>query len=152
MPPGGLPALLRPQTERRAAASLELKLVKQQAESSMVLQRALKRDVELAHEEHRIAKAQLVSSDAEWSGWWLPIAKAATTKAEKVEKELNLSGVRQHSIEFEVTLAESKIAYLDQKYGEIEQERQEAEAFSGWLEAALATARRWRCATVLSEC
>ena len=130
------------QRERRAAASLELKLVKQQAESSMVLQRALKRDVELAHEEHHIAKAQLVSSDAEWSDWWLPIANAATTKAEKVEQELNLSEVRQHSIEFEVTLAESKTAYLDQKYGEIEQERQEAEAFSGWLEAALATARQ----------
>jgi len=129
------------QTERRAVASLELKLVKQQAESSMILQSALKRDVELAYEEHRIAKAQLVSSDAEWSDWWLPVANAATTKAEKVEQELNLSGVRQHSIEFEVTLAESKTAYLDQKYGEIEQESQEAEALSGWLDAALATAR-----------
>ena len=130
------------QRERRSAASLELKLVKQQAESSAILRRALKVDVGLAHEEHRIAKGQLFSSDPEWLDWWLPIANAAATKAEKIEQELHLSGVRQHSIEFEVTLAESKTDYLDRKHGEIERKRQEAEAFSGWLKAVLATARQ----------
>ena len=129
-------------SERRAAARLELKLVKQQAASSVIIQGALERDVELAHEEHRLAKEQLLSSDSEWSDRWLPIVNATSTKAEKVEQELHLSAVRQHSIEFEVTLAESKTSYLDQKHEEIERERQDAEAFSGWLEAALATARQ----------
>ncbi len=130
------------QRERYAAANLELNLVRQQAESSAILRRALKVDVELARDEHRIAQAQLLSADPEWSAWWLPIANAAITKAEKIEKELHLSGVRQHSIEFEVTLAESKTNYLDQKHGKIEGKRKEAEAFSGWLEALLATAQQ----------
>ena len=130
------------QRERLAAASLELKLVRQQAESSAILRRALKVDVELANDEHRIAQAQLLSADPEWSDRWLSLANAATTKAEKIEQELHLSGVRQHSIEFEVTLAESKVEYLNQKHGEIEGKRKEAEAFSGWLEAVLATTRQ----------
>ncbi len=130
------------QSERRAAASLELKLVKQQAESSVLLHHALKKDVELSLEEQRIAKAQLLSSDPQWSKRWLPIAEAARAKAKKIEQELHLSAERQHSIEFEVNLAESKTAYRDQKHGEIEQERQQAEALSGWLEAVFSTARQ----------
>jgi small conductance mechanosensitive channel len=130
------------QSERRAAASLELKLVKQQAESSVLLYHALKKDVELSLEEQRIAKAQLLSSDPQWSKRWLPIAEAARAKAKKIEQELHLSAERQHSIEFEVNLAESKTAYRDQKHGEIEQERQQAEALSGWLEAVFSTARQ----------
>jgi len=130
------------QSERRAVASLELKLVKQQAESSVLLYHALKKDVELSLEEQRIAKAQLLSSDPQWSKRWLPIAEAARVKAKKIEQELHLSAERQHSIEFEVNLAESKTAYRDQKHGEIEQERQQAEAFSGWLEAVFSTARQ----------
>jgi small conductance mechanosensitive channel len=130
------------QSERRAAASLELKLVKQQAESSVLLYHALKKDVELSLEEQRIAKAQLLSSDSQWSKRWLPIAEAARAKAKKIEQELHLSAERQHSIEFEVNLAESKTAYRDQKHGEIEQERQQAEALSGWLEAVFSTARQ----------
>jgi small conductance mechanosensitive channel len=130
------------QSERRAAASLELKLVKQQAESSVLLYHALKKDVELSLEEQRIAKAQLLSSDPQWSKRWLPIAEAARAKAKKIEQELHLSAERQHSIEFEVNLAESKTAYRDQKHGEIEQERQQAEALSGWLEAVFSTVRQ----------
>ena len=130
------------QRERRAAAIFELKLVRQQAESSAILQRALQVDVELARDEHRIAQAQLLSADPEWSDRWLPIANAASTKGEKIEQELHLSEARQHSIDFEVTLAESKTDYLDQKHGEIEGKRKEAEAFSGWLKAVLATAQQ----------
>ena len=130
------------QRERHAAARVELKLVKQQAESSAILKRTLKQDVALAHEEQRIAQAQLLNSDAKWSDRWLPIASTATTKVEKIEQELHLSEVRQHSIEFEVTLAASKAAYIDQKREGIERERQEAEALSGWLEAVLATGRQ----------
>jgi small conductance mechanosensitive channel len=128
------------QSARRAVANLELKLVRQQAESGVILQRALKRDVELAHKEYRIAKAQLLSSDAKWSNRWTLIAKTADAKAKKVKQELDLSGVRQHSIEFEVSLAESKTAYREQMLEDIELKRQEAEAFSGWLETVLATA------------
>ncbi|MFP8872838.1 MAG: hypothetical protein VCB43_16280 [Myxococcota bacterium] len=130
------------QSERRAVANLELKLVRQQAESGVILQRALKRDVALAHEEYRIAKAQLLSSDVKWSNRWTLIAKTADAKAKKVKQEFDLSGVRQHSIEFEVSLAESKTAYREQKHGDIERERMEAEAISGWLKTVLATAQQ----------
>jgi len=72
------------QRQRHAAASLELKLVRKQAESSVILRRALKVDVGLVHEEHRIAKAQLRSSDPEWSERWLPIANDPSAKADKI--------------------------------------------------------------------
>ncbi len=130
------------QSERHAAAVLELKLVKQQAQSGVDLLGALKRDVELAREEQRIAKAQLLSSDPQWSRRWLPMADAAANKVKKIEEELQLSEERQHSIEFEVSLVESKIAYRDRKNAEIELEKRAAEAFSGWVAAALKTAQK----------
>jgi len=128
-------------SERRVVAALALKLVKQQAESSVELQRALKRDVELGYEEHRIAKAQVLDSDPKWSHRWLPIAKAAAAKAKKIEEELLLSEQRRHSLEFEVSLAESHLAHRDRKLSVIELEIQNAESFTAWLEAALTTAR-----------
>lgn len=61
------------QSERRALAVLELGLLKQHLKSSATVQPALKRDVELAREEHRIAKAQLLSPDPDWSARWLSL-------------------------------------------------------------------------------
>ncbi|MBW2548834.1 MAG: mechanosensitive ion channel [Deltaproteobacteria bacterium] len=130
------------QSDARALAVLELKLIQQQVESGTALEPALQRDVELAHEEHRIAQAQLLSADPDLSGRWLAIVKAAAAKVEAIEQELDLSGERQHSIRFDLSLAESQIAYRDQKHSEMEGARQEAEAFSGWLAAVLATARQ----------
>jgi small conductance mechanosensitive channel len=128
------------QSNGRAVAVLELKLIQQQVKSGAALEPALKRDVELAHEEQRIAKAQVLSSDPDWSGRWLSIVNAAATKAKAIEQELQLSEARQHSMKFDLSLAESQIAYRDQKHSEIDAELQEAKAFSGWLKAVLATA------------
>jgi len=130
------------QSNARAHAVLELKLIQQQVESGMALEPALQRDVELAHEEHRIAQAQLLSADPESSGRWLAIVKAAAAKVAAIKQELDLSGERQHAIRFDLSLAESQIAYRDQKHSEIEGARQQAEDFSGWLAAVLATARQ----------
>ncbi len=128
------------QSNERAVAVLELKLIQQQVKSGVALEPALKRDVELAHEEQRIAKAQVLSSDPDWSGRWLSIVNAAAAKAKAIEQELQLSEARQHSMKFDLSLAESQIAYRDQKHSEIDAELQEAEALSGWLKAVLATA------------
>ena len=130
------------QSDALALAVLELKLIQQQVESGTALAPALQRDVELAHEEHRIAQAQLLSADPESSGRWREIVKAAAANVETIEGELDLSGERQQSIRFDLSLAESQIAYRDQKHSEIEGARQKAEAFSGWLAAVLATARQ----------
>ena len=128
------------QSDGRAVAVLELKLIQQQVKSGAALEPALKRDVELAQEEQRIARAQVLSPDPDWSGRWISIVKAAVVKAKAIEQELRLSEARQHSMKFDLSLAESQIAYRDQKHSEIETEIQEAEAFSGWLKAVLATA------------
>jgi small conductance mechanosensitive channel len=128
------------QSARRAVAVLKLKLLKQQVKSSAVIQPALKRDSELAREERRIAKAQVLSPNTDWSARWLPIANAIAAKLNKIGEELYLSAEREHALKFNVNLVESQIAYRDQKHSEIERERQEAEAFSGWLKAVLATA------------
>ncbi|MCK4946311.1 MAG: mechanosensitive ion channel family protein, partial [Alphaproteobacteria bacterium] len=127
------------QSKRRAVAVLKLKLLKQQVESSAVIQPALKRDFELAQEERRIAKAQVLSSNPAWSTRWLPIANAIDAKLDKIGEELYLSAEREHSLKFNVNLVESQITYRDQKYSEIERDRQEAEAFSGLLKSVLAT-------------
>ncbi|HIE72534.1 MAG TPA: mechanosensitive ion channel, partial [Planctomycetes bacterium] len=129
------------QSDARALAVLEMKLIQQQVESGTALEPALQRDVELAHEERRIAQAQLLSADPDLSGRWLAIVKAAAAKVEAIEQELDLSEERQYSIRFDLSLAESQIAYRDQKHSEIEGARQEAEAFSGWLAAVLETVR-----------
>ena len=128
------------QSERRAVADLKLKLLKQQVKSSAIIQPALKRDFELAREEHRIAKAQVLSPNPDWSAGWLPIANAVAAKLNKIGEELNLSAEREHSLKFNVSLVESNISYRDNKYREIELDRQEVEAFSGLLKAVLATA------------
>ncbi|MCK5556352.1 MAG: mechanosensitive ion channel family protein, partial [Alphaproteobacteria bacterium] len=128
------------QSKRRAVAVIKLKLLKQQVESSAVVQPALKRDFELAREEHRIAKAQVLSPDPDWSARWLPIANAIAAKLNKIGEELNFSAEREHSLKFDVSLVESNISYRDNKYSEIERDRQEIEAFSGLLKAVLATA------------
>jgi small conductance mechanosensitive channel len=130
------------QIDGRALAVLELKLIQQQVKSGAALEPALKRDVELARDEHRIAKEQQRSSDAQWSRRWLSIVTAAATKAKAIEHELHLSGLRQHSIKLDLSLAESQIAYRDRKQSEIEVEIDAAEAFSGWLRAVLTTARQ----------
>jgi small-conductance mechanosensitive channel len=127
------------QSDGRAMAVRELKLIQQQVKSGVALEPALKRDVELAQEEQRIARAQLLSPDPDWSGRWNSIVKAAAVKAKAIEQELRLSEARQHSIKFDLSLAESQIVYRDQKHSKIETEIQEAEAFSGWLKAVLAT-------------
>jgi small conductance mechanosensitive channel len=127
------------QNERHAVAVFKLKLLKQQVKSSEALQPVLKRDIELAQEEHRIAKAQLLSPNPDWSSRWLSIADAIAAKLKKIGEELDLSGVRQQSLKFDVSLAKSQVTYRDQKRREIEREIQEAEAFSGWLKAALTT-------------
>ncbi len=128
------------QSKRRAVADLKLKLLQQQVKSSAIIQPALKRDFELAQEEHRIAKAQVLSPDPDWSAEWLPIANAIAVKLKKIGEELNLSAEREHSLKFDMSLVESNISYRDNKYSEIQQNRQEAEAFSGLLKAVLATA------------
>ncbi len=130
------------QIDGRAVAVLELKLIQQQVKSGAALEPALKRDVELAREEHRITKAQVLNSDPDWSFRWRSIVKAAAAKAKAIEQELHLSEARQHSMKFDLSLGESQIAYRDQKHREIEKQIQEAEAFSGWLKAVLATARQ----------
>ena len=130
------------QSERRALAVLELGLLKQHLKSSATVQPALKRDVELAREEHRIAKAQLLSPDPDWSARWLSRATSAAAKADKLKEESDLSRVRRDSLEFDIDLAESQIAYRDQRLSEIDKETQEAEALGGWLNALLITARQ----------
>ncbi|MFP6814470.1 MAG: mechanosensitive ion channel family protein [Pseudomonadales bacterium] len=130
------------QIDGRALAVLELKLIQQQVKSGAALEPALKRDVELSHDEHRIAKEQQLSSDAEWSRRWRSIVTAAATKAKTIEQELHLNGLRQHSIKLDLSLAESQIAYRDRKQSEVEVEIQDAEAFSGWMRAVLTTARQ----------
>jgi small conductance mechanosensitive channel len=127
------------QSERRVLAATELKLIQQQVTAGTTLQPALARDVELARKEHRITAAQLLSPNPHWSGRWAPIAAAAAAKLTKIEEELDLSGARQHSLRFDVSLAESQIAYRDQKHGEITVEIEEAEAVSGWLSAVFET-------------
>jgi len=130
------------QIDGRALAVLELKLIQQQIKAGAALEPALKRDVELAHEEHRIAQAQLLSSDPDWSARWLSIVAAAAAKANAIEQELHLNGLRQHSIKLDLSLAESQIAYRVRKQSEIEAEIHDAETFSGWMKAVLTTARQ----------
>ncbi|MBL4689679.1 MAG: hypothetical protein JKY37_34140 [Nannocystaceae bacterium] len=130
------------QEERRAVASLELKLIRQQVKAGAVLRPVLGLDVELAQQEDRIAKQQLRSADGGWSRRWASIATAAAVKLKKIEKERDLGEARERSLELDMNLAESQFAYRDRKSAKIEQEREQAEAFSGWLDALVATVRR----------
>ncbi len=127
------------QSERRAVSVFKLKLLNQQVKSSEALQPALKRDVELAQEEYRIVKAQALILNSNQSGQWLAIADAIVIKLNKIEMELNLRAEREHSLRFDESLVKSQISFRDQKQSEIELELQEAEAFSKWLKAVLAT-------------
>jgi small conductance mechanosensitive channel len=130
------------QKQKRLTAVGDRTLIERQIEASDVLATALRRDVELAREERRIASAA-GARQVVWAETWRSLASSSATKTDKLDHEAQAESARGRARRVEASLLRSQASYREQRITELEAERDKLDGFGEWMRATRATLVEW---------
>lgn len=130
------------QKVKRATAISDRGLIERQIAASDVLVDALRRDVELARRERRVARDGARGTVA-WRAVWQVLQSRAQAKVEKLEQEAQAEAARGRARKVEAGLLRSQTTYRESRIKALESEQEELGSFGNWLGASRATLVEW---------
>ncbi len=134
------------QTSKRSQAQKDVKLIEDQLESEQILLAALRRDVELAEQEHALASSQVRgpnTSTAPWLSTWQHLDEKANPKVDALQREARLEGARERARKVEAGLTRSQIKFRNERIAQLTKQLESDSGVRTWAKATGDTVVTW---------
>ena len=134
---------IRQQEDKLAATEIAKIHSQRQTATQGIMGKALVMDLALAKRERSVAQAQAAAGPDSWQTLWTTMLSGADDKVGRLADEVALGEQRVRSLEVELSLLNSQIAYRTKKGSELSQALVESSSTSGWFVAIYETAIAW---------
>ena len=134
------------QEDKLAASQIAKTHSQRQTATQGIMGKALVADLALAKRERGIAQSQAGIGPRGWQTIWTAMLAGADDKVDQLADEVALGEQRVRSLDVELSLLDSQIAYRAKKKTELSQALIESSSTGGWFVAIYETALGWALA------
>jgi len=134
------------QEDKLAASQIAKTHSQRQTATQGIMGKALVVDLTLAKRERVVAQSQANIGPSEWQTLWTTMLAGADDKVDRLADEVALGEQRVRSLDVELSLLDSQIAYRAKKKTELSQALTESSSTAGWFVAIYQTALGWALA------